>query len=46
MYLDVAPKEGNGVIDVANAGPPPPARDFSRTEPPPHHPYRAPDPEE
>jgi hypothetical protein len=46
MYLDVAPKEESGVKDVADAGPSPPAGDFSRTEPPPHHPERAPDPGE
>jgi hypothetical protein len=40
MYLDVAPKEESGVKDVADAGPPPPAGDFSRTEPPPHHPEK------
>jgi hypothetical protein len=45
MYLDVAPKEERCVIDVANAGPPPPAGDFSQTEPLPHHPERDADPE-
>jgi hypothetical protein len=43
VYLDIAPKRENGVRDVANVGPPPPARDFSRTEPQPHHPEMAPD---
>jgi hypothetical protein len=46
VYLDVAPKEERSVKDVTNAGPPPPARNFSRIEPPPHHPERAPDREE
>jgi hypothetical protein len=33
MYLNIAYKEENGVRNIANAGPPPPARDLSRTEP-------------
>jgi hypothetical protein len=46
MHLDVAPKEENSVRDVAYVEPPPLARDFSRTEAPPHHPETTLDPKE